>query len=1153
MAGVDRRDETVTLISRLELLDRLCRSPAHVRDIIDETGQARSTVHRAVTELTELGLVRRGDEGVEATITGRFVRDQLVDYLDALDDVLAAREVLEPLPTATDVPFDVTVGADVVPASDPAPYRPADRNHSALTDARGYRALMPTIEESRTVRVLYEHVVTRGRPAELVVSPAVFETLRSEFPRRATLLAESQNCTVYVADIPPYGLALHELESNGDDPTERAHLVVHNESGGIHGLLATETVEGISWASGQYERYREAGTDRTSDLIADTDGGVRTADPRGSSPIGQSLPVSLEREGFVRIDDAYFRNEPVASPTTAWRTGLSLAEVHTGYAIERPSTAPNVGRAADARDAERAGPLDESITAALVDGTDTIVLGPPGSGKSTICKQVACAWYASDRGPVIYRDGQHGRAIEAVDDLVATVSSADGHTLVVVEDAVRPHADAIFEGLERLADRTDVSVLLDSRESEWNKRRVATDATDLERVYVPPVRLGDCARLVDQFERTVDHPVDVSADWLWSAVRDEIGTDDHDEPHEMLRLIHRLSTYADPLAAEPTALEESVADVYQDVEGDRLTLSVCLLANALNAAGRAVHRSALYAARDDAPIEAVDDVLDRLNGRILFSGTGDRVRMVHEAWSTAFLSHYLETAGETEAARRFGRTVESALTLAAEPERRGRIESHHDERSSVEPTAFSDGPIESPQRWVDETVDALFSLGRKRPKLAPLFGDGSTDSFHIPARCDGELADRRPVRLGRIFLDGGYYDRAESAFERLDRDDPERLDGLARVSFRRGEYDDALEGYERALVIARETDDRNTEARVLAGLGLTSWRLGDYDSAGEYFRRCRSRARDIDDRRLASKADANLGAIAWSQGSYDAAREHFTAFLEGARQIGDRDGEARSLNNLGSVAYHLGAYDRARGRFEASLAIRREIGYRSGEASCLNNLGFLAAREGRLDDAEALFESALSIATEIGYPRERGQASRGLGIVARDRGEHEAAERHFEASQSTFDETGNRSYEARAGVDWAQLALDRGERDVARTRVERLLDLAESLDSVHVSARCRRLLGEIDAETGEYQRSRARFRAAFEEFEDCRSLDLALETLEDLIAVCEEMGDADAARGYVAQSRALVRDAPAATADRHRERIDACGRRFERTSPDRAG
>ncbi len=864
----------------------------------------------------------------------------------------------------------------------------------------------------------------------------------------------------------------------------------------------------------------------SASLIPDTDGGTQTHDVAVGNTSGQSLPVSLERAGFVAVDVRYFRDAPVADPLTAWRADLSLAEVHTGYAISRVQPADG-----DVDHAAEAPTLAATIIDELTSGTDCAVVGPPGTGKSTICKRVACEWYGIDRGPVFYRPGNRGRPLTEVADLVATLEAAEGHALVVVEDAARPDANAVFEALDRLADRPDVSFLLDSREHEWHDRDVPRDVdADLEVTFVPPVRDEECEALVEHFERTAGRSIDVSVEQLRSAARDVVATDGNSN-HELLRLTHRLATAADPLLDEPTALEDAVAAVREAFADDELGLTVCTLANTLMAAGISFERGLLYAVAEHDAFDAVDDILDRLEGRVIFAQQDGGYRTVHEEWATTFLRQSIDT-DETAASERFRSAVTALLTLADDADRIERIARHLDDRTALEDVRTR------PDRWADEVVEAMFDLFYRQVMLAPLFGDGSHQPFDLPDACSASVEVKGPYWLGQRFLEASYLDRGERAFERLCDGEPterkKRLCGLGRIAYKRAEYHDAMAYLEAGLPIAEEQGDLTREFIFHKHLGLVHWRLGAYDDGRDHLETCIELARSLDDPRLEGKVHTSLGGIAWAQGQYERARTSNEFQLERTRETGDRYGEATSINNLGLIAQAQGAYDRAEARHEEALALAREFGFRSTETHCLNNLGNIASARGLLEDAVAFHEGALELSEETDSATHRGESHWRLGAVAIDRGEYEDARSHLEAAKTIFTEIDDRTYLTRITLERARLALECGKPEKADRLANEAHDLARELGAVNEHARCRKLLGRITLVENDPDSTLEHWTAALEVFEERGMSDAGLEMLELLVNLCHDDGDEEEVRRWHRRARELWADAPPGTADIHR-------------------
>ncbi len=1161
----DGRALLETLIQRDAVLHRLQEGVAHKRDLVEDLDQSRSTLDRAVRELVDSGLAERRDEGYAATAAGRLALEQLGDVRDGLEDIVAAQAVLEPLPGEAVPPTDAVVGSRVLSASEPAPYRPLERLHERISGATGYRAVLPALDDPRHVRLLYEHVVTAGNEADLTVSPDLFDTLREEFPRRLAAMAGTAGFDLAVASaVPPYGLLI--LEGPGADESTVA-LEVFSPGGGVHGVLLSGTQGAAAWAGDRLASARQGATDRTAEAAAD-------ADDAGAGPGGRALPVELEREGFVRLDVAYFRDEPVAAPTTAWRAGLSLPEVHTGYAVER--LAPEAGEAQSGADGpstrrgstamsaawgNASATLRSTLVDALAAGENRLLLGPPGSGKSTVCKRVACAWYDEGRGPVCYRPQGRGRAFSSVEVLLDHLDGADGHALVVVEDAVRPEADAAFEVLPRTRDRDDVSVLLDAREGEWaDPPGDVPPEVRVPTTSMPGLQDRDVERIVSHFEGTVGEAVEVPLERLHAEVQTEVAGDEVGSAGIAL-LLHRLATYADPLTDEQTSLEAAAADCYGDLAGDEVALSVAVLANALNVAGRPVRRDALYAVADPSELDAVDDAIERLAGTVVFPREDGGLRTVHESWSGAFLAAVLEAEGADAAASRYGEAVSELLALADDADRRAAIAAHLAEgRDGGDAPAERAAIAATPREWVADTLRSLYAMGRERPALAPLFGD--PDTIALPAATPEDLHQWRLVWHGRALLEAGLYDRARETFQRLPDTGGElareRALGLAalareqgsfdeaetearrcldvvdddspadrgraslergRVAQERGDHEAAGEHFDRALRDFEAVGDRRRRARTLRGMGTSARRQGEYERAEQVHELALQEFQALGDRRGAARTLNSLGILARRQGRQAESRDYFERSIAISRELGDRQAESDTRNNLGIAAATRGEYAAAREHLERSLELTRDLGDRDSEAATVDNLGLVLERLGEFDRAVDLMEQGIALEREVGDRQGVATARCNLGMVLTKQGRYDRAEECMEAALATLRDVGARREEANGLHNLGVVHAARAEYDRARDRFEESLAIKEDIGNPQGVYNSLIRLGLVALETGDLDRARERFAAAAER--DDRASDPFRAAEGDLARArlaCER-GDLEGARELAAQVR----------------------------------
>jgi len=227
------------------------------------------------------------------------------------------------------------------------------------------------------------------------------------------------------------------------------------------------------------------------------------------------LRVELEdRQGFRQWTvGTLHRKRPFerTDPRDVWGFGqLGLPEL---VAAEDPDHEFTVG---DIRAGEGDPPFRREVVDRLGDGDPVVVTAGPECGKSTVCKRVAHEWVDRDRGTVFYRDTDTARRpFTGVRALLSAVEEAqdvgDGTPLVVVEDATREGARAVFEAIDRsVEDERDVAVLLDARTSEWEAFERETDSevvdpefgeSPLVRLSMPELSVATCRSAVEAFNQ----------------------------------------------------------------------------------------------------------------------------------------------------------------------------------------------------------------------------------------------------------------------------------------------------------------------------------------------------------------------------------------------------------------------------------------------------------------------------------------------------------------------------------------------------------------------------------------------------------------------------------------------------------------------------
>ncbi|MCT9098287.1 tetratricopeptide repeat protein [Haloarchaeobius sp. HME9146] len=1112
MQDDDVGDALELLDRRYRFLERIEEGPAHVRDLTDSLGVSRSTVNRGVRELSEAGWIRRTTEGYAVTTAGALVLNDHRNHRAALEAVQSNQGVFEPLPPETPLEPGILADATIDRSDEYRQYELIGKIHDLLGRAESFRALWPVANDDRS---LTEVAAVADRGGEFAIAAEPELTARLRETKGVAEGVDAGTVTVEPHDSLPECLGVIDCVTDSD---RRLMLVLYSPNGGIHAVVETETESARRWTDDLFRRY--LGTGATVGVSPNGGADTFTAGgPETGDRPAPTLPKTLGESGFLALTPEYFDTRETLPPETMLRAGPGLPEVAAGMTLSREHVV----------DDERRDFVDHLVSS-IEDGSDTVLLGLPGSGKSTCCKQAACRWWAADNGPVFYREGGRSSAIDDPSELAAELQATDGHALVVVEDAPRSDAMGIFTVIQELAGEADVSFLLDARRSEWADPDELLDARlevfrqdEISTASVPPL---------DDRERDRFHAH--AADLLPGSFppREEFTTamwddDDDAEAGELLILSHRYGLFADPFddGGAVTSLSQDVRHSYAAVSDDPDELVVAMFVNTCNAAGLPVTRDLVYALAvdpDGPALDTVDAALDRLDGQVLFGQENSHFRTVHDAWSTAFLDEVVSSLDQAVAHRRFARAVNALLALADDPARRERIRSLRQ----------GDAPVleqleAAPETWAETVAERVFALGRETPGLAPLYGHGRHADLQFPDACQMQTVHSCLVARARMYSDAGDYDAAMAECEFLDEvastvsdaDMAALLRARANkirsyVADRRGDFDDAWEYGLSSLEGFREAGDRQGEARALNGVGVVAWLRGEVDEAKARFEAALEIHDELTDLRGEADVRNNLGMIQRERGDLAGAVERFEESHELRHAIGARVQAIDSLINLGVTARDVGALDTALARFRQAIEESKTVGARERESHAHRALGNTYRRTGDYEKSRESLERARTMTRDQDNRYSEMLCLRGLAATARAAGRLDDATEHVTACLEMVEELGDERDEALALACRGGIAHDRGNEDDAIEDLSTAVDMLESLDRAPGLAETYRDYAAVCAATGAFSDAFEAFEAATDRYETVGATPYLRDTLEELVEVAEAAEDADRAETY---------------------------------------
>lgn len=310
-----------------------------------------------------------------------------------------------------------------------------------------------------------------------------------------------------------------------------------------------------------------------------------------------------------------------------------------------------------------------------------------------------------------------------------------------------------------------------------------------------------------------------------------------------------------------------------------------------------------------------------------------------------------------------------------------------------------DGRLEAAGTALTEALDLLTGVSSDRGRL--LYAEAL--AYHGRLLSEMNQTDEGRQRLERalaITRDVESGDRVELA---------ERLNDMASVYFRKGDYDRALPLLEEALEIRRRLDRRNdtdsmVTATLLNNMGLMNYLAGRSEVAEPLFIEALELRREIlpPNHPEIAQTLTNLGLMLKDYGR----PERAVALLEEALEVRRRGLRpdhvriAKAMHNLAMVYQKTGRRDEATDLFaEAIDAFRKQFGdSHPVVAIAHNDYAALLFEMGQLDQSEQHYRTAQRIRNRLLPPNHPHVAwsLNGLGRVLAARGQYDEARGLFE-------------------------------------------------------------------------------------------------------------------------------------------------------------
>ena len=314
------------------------------------------------------------------------------------------------------------------------------------------------------------------------------------------------------------------------------------------------------------------------------------------------------------------------------------------------------------------------------------------------------------------------------------------------------------------------------------------------------------------------------------------------------------------------------------------------------------------------------------------------------------------------------------------------------------------------------------------------------------------------------------------------------LESLGKLKARAESWAESFAAHEKALRIYEEAEDRHGQVREWLNIGGAHRKHGDYERARAAYSEALSLASKMEDRKAQAACVNNLALLDWDEGRLKDAETRLKESIRLAHAVRNHAGEARASENLaGLYKAQAKSAESARLLMESSEAYRRAGELEESKrlvAMCAESLG----SQGRIGEGVEACRGALArpeLRRKGGLFQKASRFDRGdallslaLASLLRASGELKDAEREIDRLLDVAESLDDSVLHSKAKLELALVKESSGDLDGAAsllTEAERLLNAAgDRAGLVAVNM----VFGNIEEKRGRYADARSRYEEA---------------------------------------------------------------------------
>jgi predicted ATPase len=303
----------------------------------------------------------------------------------------------------------------------------------------------------------------------------------------------------------------------------------------------------------------------------------------------------------------------------------------------------------------------------------------------------------------------------------------------------------------------------------------------------------------------------------------------------------------------------------------------------------------------------------------------------------------------------------------------------------------------------------------------------------------------------------------------------------------RGDWDDALSYFHRAIKVSDDVEDEKSKAEGYKNIGLIHRHRNEWEDAKSFFNKGLEISEKFKDYHNTASIYYWLGALSDEKGELSEAKNYYGKCMELAVNIGDSSEIADAYLGLGRLHVRKGEYDESTENFKKAVDILEKTQDLGELSKAYVNLGASYNKMNKVDESIICYRKAIEIADKTRNVRIKGYTLLNSAHSFIKKNDFFTAINYLDTALEIFNKLGERLAIAISYENYGTISSSRREWDKATDYFERAIKICKELDTPYNLGEIHIAYGLMYKDKGENAKANEQLTKALEIFTELQN------------------------------------------------------------------